>query len=237
MFHHQSKPEKSEAQQRRPGRSTGVGYQQPPKGTGVGGSSPHSSSPSSTVKSSKRPNGPGGQTRGKTNAGLFEPNSNHNVQNGEIAQRQQPGTALSGTYGSVTSSATKQSNMLASKSHGILPIPSISQAANNRTLDEASPLPNAVVPMEASRAKFQQQPIAFQFGSLSSGIINGLQVPVRTNSAPPNFEEQKSDQVRFGAADATSIPKAPKVFFWVKALAAARSSGFKASCQYIRSSS
>lgn len=212
MFHHQSKPEKSEAQQRRPGRSTGVGYQQPPKGTGVGGSSPHSSSPSSTVKSSKRPNGPGGQPRGKTNAGLFEPNSNHNVQNGEIAQRQQPGTALSGTYGSVTSSATKQSNMLASKSHGILPIPSISQAANNRTLDEASPLPNAVVPMEASRAKFQQQPIAFQFGSLSSGIINGLQVPVRTNSAPPNFEEQKSDQVRFGAADATSIPKAPKVF-------------------------
>lgn len=210
MFHHQSKPEKSESQQRRPGRSTGVGYQQSPKGAGVGGSNPHSSSPSSTIKS-KRSNGSGGQSRGKTNAGFFEPNSNHNVQNGEIAQRQQPGTSLSGTYGSVTSSATKQSNMLASKSHGLLPIPSISQAPNNRTLDEASPLPNAVVPMEASRAKFQQQPIAFQFGSLSSGIITGLQVPVRTNSAPPNFEEQKSDQARFGAADAASIPKAPKV--------------------------
>eukprot|EP00253_Pinus_taeda_P036433 PITA_36433 len=193
MFHHQSKPEKSEAQQRRPGRSTGVGYQQPPKGTGVGGSSPHSSSPSSTVKSSKRPNGPGGQPRGKTNAGLFEPNSNHNVQNGEIAQRQQPGTALSGTYGSVTSSATKQSNMLASKSHGILPIPSISQAANNRTLDEASPLPNAVVPMEASRAKFQQQPIAFQFGSLSSGIINGLQIV----SITINLEELRKNHKIF----------------------------------------
>jgi len=142
MFHHQSKPEKSEAQQRRPGRSTGVGHQQPPKGTGVGGPSPHSSSPSSTIRS-KRSNGPGGQSRGKANAGFFEPNSNHNVQNGEHAQRQQQGTALSGTYVSVTSSATKQSNTLAPKSHGLLPIPSIPQAPNIRTLDEGSSLPNA----------------------------------------------------------------------------------------------
>jgi len=210
MFHHQSKPEKSEAQQRRPGRSTGVGHQQPPKGTGVGGPSPHSSSPSSTIRS-KRSNGPGGQSRGKANAGFFEPNSNHNVQNGEHAQRQQQGTALSGTYVSVTSSATKQSNTLAPKSHGLLPIPSIPQAPNIRTLDEGSSLPNAVVPREVSGAMFPQQPHPFQFGSLSSGIINGLQVPVRTNSAPPNFEEQKSDQARFGAADAASIAKTPKV--------------------------
>lgn len=142
MFHHQSKAEKSEAQQRRPGRSAGIGHQQPPKGTGVGGPSPHSSSPSSTIRSSKRSNGPGGQSRGKTNAGFFEPNSNHIVPTGEHAHRQQQGTLLSGTYGNVTSSATQQSNTLAPKSHGLLPIPSISQAPNIRTLDEASPLPN-----------------------------------------------------------------------------------------------
>jgi hypothetical protein len=75
MFHNQSKPEKSEAQQRRPGRSTGVKHQQPPKGSGVGGPSTHSSSPSSIIRSSKRSNGPGGQSRGKANAGFFEPNS------------------------------------------------------------------------------------------------------------------------------------------------------------------
>lgn len=232
MFHHQSKAEKSEAQQKRPGRSTGVGHQQPPKGTGVGGPSPHSSSPSSTIRSSKRSNGPGGQSRGKTNAVFFEPNSNHNVPTGEHAHWQQQGTSLSGTYGSVTSSTTKQSNTLAPKSHGLLPIPSISQAPNIRTLDEASPSPNTASPLsqapssrnlekaspvpvpvvhrEVPRAMFQQ-PIPFQFGSLSSGIINGLQVPVRTNSAPPVFEEQKSDQVRFGAAGSASIAKAPKV--------------------------
>ncbi|XP_076888763.1 eukaryotic translation initiation factor 4G-like [Bidens hawaiensis] len=35
-----------------------------------------------------------------------------------------------------------------------------------------------------------------QFGSISPGVINGMQVPARTSSAPPNLDEQKRAQAR-----------------------------------------
>ncbi|KAL5973752.1 hypothetical protein ACLOJK_030408 [Asimina triloba] len=37
-------------------------------------------------------------------------------------------------------------------------------------------------------------PISLQFGSISPGFMNGIQVPARTSSAPPNIDEQKRDQ-------------------------------------------
>ncbi|XP_076930560.1 eukaryotic translation initiation factor 4G-like [Bidens hawaiensis] len=35
---------------------------------------------------------------------------------------------------------------------------------------------------------------SLQFGSISPGVINGMQVPARTSSAPPNLDEQKQPQ-------------------------------------------
>ncbi|KAF4377332.1 hypothetical protein G4B88_005810 [Cannabis sativa] len=36
--------------------------------------------------------------------------------------------------------------------------------------------------------------VMFQFGSISPGLMNVIQVPARTSSAPPNLDEQKRDQ-------------------------------------------
>ncbi|CAK7347783.1 unnamed protein product [Dovyalis caffra] len=61
-------------------------------------------------------------------------------------------------------------------------------------------------PVDASKA------FAFQFGSISPGFMNGMQVPARTSSAPPNLDEQKRDQARHDTfRPAPSLPTpAPK---------------------------
>ncbi|PWA57315.1 Armadillo-type fold [Artemisia annua] len=46
----------------------------------------------------------------------------------------------------------------------------------------------------------------FQFGSISPGVINGMQVPARTSSAPPNMDEQKRAQARLESLKSTSYP-------------------------------
>ncbi|XP_021867544.1 eukaryotic translation initiation factor 4G isoform X3 [Spinacia oleracea] len=43
---------------------------------------------------------------------------------------------------------------------------------------------------------------SLQFGSISPGVMNGMQVPARTSSAPPNLDVQKRDQVQPAAARA-----------------------------------
>ncbi|GJW09734.1 eukaryotic translation initiation factor 4G-like protein isoform X1 [Tanacetum coccineum] len=49
----------------------------------------------------------------------------------------------------------------------------------------------------------------FQFGSISPGVMNVMQVPARTSSAPPNMDEQKRAQALFGSIKATSSPNPP----------------------------
>ncbi|KAL2460930.1 Eukaryotic translation initiation factor 4G [Abeliophyllum distichum] len=52
-------------------------------------------------------------------------------------------------------------------------------------------------------------PFPLQFGSISPGFMNGMQVPARTSSAPPNLDEQKRDQAccdSLKAAPAISTP-------------------------------
>ncbi|KAK4338172.1 hypothetical protein RND71_042659 [Anisodus tanguticus] len=38
--------------------------------------------------------------------------------------------------------------------------------------------------------------VSLQFGSFTPGFVNGMQIPQRTNSAPPNMDEQKRNQAR-----------------------------------------
>ncbi|KAL0429430.1 UNVERIFIED_CONTAM: Eukaryotic translation initiation factor 4G [Sesamum radiatum] len=52
-----------------------------------------------------------------------------------------------------------------------------------------------------------------QFGSISPGFMNGMQIPARTSSAPPNLDEQKKAQARhesLRSGPAMPIPSIPK---------------------------
>ncbi|VFQ94578.1 unnamed protein product [Cuscuta campestris] len=53
--------------------------------------------------------------------------------------------------------------------------------------------PDSNVP--ATPTKDVSGPISLQFGSISPNFMNGMQVPVRTSSAPPNVDEQNRNQV------------------------------------------
>lgn len=63
---------------------------------------------------------------------------------------------------------------------------------------------------EVSRAVYEQS-FAFQFGSISPGFVNGLQIPARTSSAPPNLDEQNRHQARYDSTNAASLNRLPIV--------------------------
>ncbi|XP_078155910.1 eukaryotic translation initiation factor 4G-like isoform X2 [Carex rostrata] len=48
-----------------------------------------------------------------------------------------------------------------------------------------------------------------QFGSINVGMMNGLQIPARTSSAPPNLDEQKRNQALLDASKAMALGPAP----------------------------
>ncbi|KAJ0430257.1 putative MIF4G-like, type 3, initiation factor eIF-4 gamma, MA3, MIF4G-like domain superfamily [Helianthus annuus] len=49
-----------------------------------------------------------------------------------------------------------------------------------------------------------------QFGSISPGVMNGMQVPARTSSAPPNLDEQKRAQAHRDSLKAVSKQHLPR---------------------------
>ncbi|CAK9133472.1 unnamed protein product [Ilex paraguariensis] len=69
------------------------------------------------------------------------------------------------------------------------PIPKV-PSSNAATVmsDTTAPTTPAKAPADASKS------FPFQFGSISPGLMNGMQIPARTSSAPPNLDEQKRDQ-------------------------------------------
>lgn len=199
----QSKAEKNDAAPVRRagggGKSSASAAAHPPKG-GVGGPSPHNASNTS----GKRQNGPGGQSRGNPNAGVSHSNAYAKVQNGGITQRQQTGST-SATSGSLPISTVKQPSVAGPRSNGTLTKPPIAQPSNLKASEQTSSSSAAAVLGDSTRA-MAQQPL-FQFGSFSPTGINGFQVPARTSSAPPNFDEQKRDQARSGPPLDVSVSK------------------------------
>ncbi|XP_062174537.1 eukaryotic translation initiation factor 4G-like [Alnus glutinosa] len=79
------------------------------------------------------------------------------------------------------SSAPQRSNRT------VLKVPT-SQPASMSS-DSAAPRTPIKAPGDASKAS------SIQFGSISPGFMNGMQVPDQTSTAPPNLDEQKRDQV------------------------------------------
>ncbi|KAK4741705.1 hypothetical protein SAY87_025293 [Trapa incisa] len=72
--------------------------------------------------------------------------------------------------------------------------------------DATAPTTPVKAPGDASKA------FAFQFGSISPGFVNGMQVPARISSAPPNIDEQKRDKAHHDSVKSVHpipIPPAP----------------------------
>ncbi|KAL7615598.1 hypothetical protein Lser_V15G03124 [Lactuca serriola] len=218
MSVNQSKGDKNEPQQyRRVGRSgnsslprnySGGGG----KGGGGGGgggsnTAPPSSSSYSSQRSFKKTNNHAQGVQPRVNTPITNSNS-------DLSNSSTPGGA------SVTNGAHLQPparGAPGAPSTGATPKPSetpIQKNTNTPGLPKAPPQGNTAVPSsdvtgpstptkgpaDASRA-FQ-----LQFGSISPGIMNVMQIPARTSSAPPNFDEQKQAQARVDSLKANKLP-------------------------------
>ncbi|XP_030494551.1 eukaryotic translation initiation factor 4G [Cannabis sativa] len=206
MSFNQTKPDKSENYNRKPGRpqsSTHLRGHSGAYGRGSGGPAP---SPSIN-RGKKYHNAQGPQLR--ANVPNVNPSDSNvatlrGVQNG--AHLQPP---LHGAPDApVNLSAAKQAETLASQRNFRGQKVPTSQHGTMSSESSATTTPTKA-PDDGSKA------VVFQFGSLSPGLVNVMQVPARTSSAPPNLDEQKRDQVRHNSGKAgpslptPNVPKQP----------------------------
>ncbi|XP_052194181.1 eukaryotic translation initiation factor 4G-like isoform X2 [Diospyros lotus] len=169
-----------------------------------GGTAPPPSSTNSSLSSNRRRsnNAQGGQSR-VSGAGL---NSNSNsayaaraLQNGSHLQ---PAVRADASTKGINVKPTMDVSMQES-AQAVPKVPSSQPAAVN--FDSASPTTPAKG--DASRT------FSLQFGSISPGFMNGMQIPARTSSAPPNLDEQQHDQARHDSLRVVPqfpIPPVPK---------------------------
>lgn len=210
MSLNQSRSDKNDSQYRksgggRSGGSSGGQQRTFTGGRGRGGAAPNTAPNLSTNRSFKKNNNAQGvQSRGA--AGPVNPSDSntaigaHSLQNG--------GHVHSTLHGAsnvpVQAAVTKPADASAQKSNRLLPKAPPSQATS---MNSESAQPSA--PAKGDGAKG----FSLQFGTINPSFMNGMQVPPRTSSAPPNLDEQKRDQGRRDAPRAVPsipLPSAPK---------------------------
>uniref|UniRef100_A0A2P2MSP2 Eukaryotic translation initiation factor 4G n=1 Tax=Rhizophora mucronata TaxID=61149 RepID=A0A2P2MSP2_RHIMU len=185
------------------------------KGGGVGGGPAPSPSFSSNRSLKKSNNVQGGQSRVYSAAVNSSDSSSasfaapRNVQNGAHVQPSLHGGASDAPVASSSPRVTEAP--AAQRSTPAIPKAPVSQPATmiyvtagqsaTVTTDTSVPKTPAKGPADMSKG------YAFQFGSLSPGFMNGMQIPARTSSAPPNLDEQKCNQARHDAY--TAVPSLP----------------------------
>lgn len=202
MSFNQSRSDRNDAQYRKSGRSASSNQQRSSSG-GYGKGAGAGPAPSPTITSSssssvisnrssfkKSNNAQGGQSRVSLPAVNSSESSNastpRNVQNGAHVPPQLHG----GADAPVASGASKQTEVSTpQRTTRTLPKAPTSQSAS-MTSEITGPTTPAKAPVDASKA------FPFQFGSISPGFMNGMQIPARTSSAPPNLDEQRRDQAR-----------------------------------------
>ncbi|XP_061357999.1 eukaryotic translation initiation factor 4G isoform X2 [Gastrolobium bilobum] len=202
MSVNQSKSDKSDAVYRKSGRSSSFNQQRGSygRGGGGGGGGPAPSSTSASSLSTSRSfnkrsnNAQGGQSRVNpsqvnTNESNIASSARTN-QNGTRVQPQSHGTSDGPVTKPSESSATQRSAR-------VVPKAPTSQLPPMRS-DSAAP---------TSPAKDASKAFPFQFGSIIPGLMNGMAIPARTSSAPPNIDEQKRDQARHDSYK--SVPSVP----------------------------
>ncbi|KAJ7520114.1 hypothetical protein O6H91_20G066900 [Diphasiastrum complanatum] len=188
MSQYQSKGGRREAQHKKAGKSAGSSG--PRKGassiTGRGGAAqgigPSSSTPSvSSIVSVAAPT--------PSLASVASTNQNDKEANGAAASPR--GAATVGT----TTNPNQMRSALVSQKDG-------KQQQQSGTLHPSVPVVKQSSP--SAESSLAEPAFTFQFGSISPGFIHhtGMQIPARTNSAPPNLDEQRRKQ----AASEKEIP-------------------------------
>ncbi|XP_054780323.1 eukaryotic translation initiation factor 4G isoform X3 [Prosopis cineraria] len=203
MSFNQSRSDKSDNHHRKSGRSGSFNQQRGSSGTyvkGVGGGpapSPVITSGSSppSDRSFKRSDYPhGGQSR-------VNPPP---VNSAESNSASTGGTIPNGAHTQQSPAAKLSELSSVQKSTRVVPKAPTPRPATVSS-DTAAPTTPAKAPGDSSK------PFAVQFGSISPGFMNGISVPARTSSAPPNLDEQKRDQVRHDSfRPVPSVPTPPK---------------------------
>ncbi|KAL6323427.1 hypothetical protein AAG906_038996 [Vitis piasezkii] len=215
MSINQSRSDKNDGHYRKSGARSGSSAQQRTFSVGAGkggGNAPPSSAfvPSSSLSSNrsfKRPNNAqGGQSRvsvGAANSESANPSSQQRgIQNGVHTQPSSHGVS-DAPAGKPTDSAPQRISRAPKAPSSKVPS-SYTAAVSSDTASQTAP-DNAP---DDSRLQF-----SLQFGSINPGFVNGMQIPARTSSAPPNLDEQKRDQARhdtFIAVPTLPLPSNPK---------------------------
>ncbi|KAM7277517.1 hypothetical protein ACFE04_019383 [Oxalis oulophora] len=203
MSYNQPRSDRSEAYQRKLGRSASSNQHQQRGSTasyGRGAGPGPAPSPSSSTQQSnrsynnKKASGNaqgGGQYRVTTPAPNHHLESNTNspvvprtAQNGSHSQPQLHGLSDVPVASSVTKPTDSSNTQRSTK-----PVPK-APASQPAPVNGTSPTTQPKSSVDAAKE------FAFQFGSISPGFMNVMQVPARTSSAPPNLDEQKNSQAR-----------------------------------------
>ncbi|XP_012437563.1 eukaryotic translation initiation factor 4G isoform X1 [Gossypium raimondii] len=210
MSFNQSRSDKSEQQYRKSGRSASFNQQRSSSGAyskGAGGGPAPSRSPSSSSSSlssnrslKKSNNAQGGQYRLNSLAANSTESSNTSAartkQNGAHLQPQLQGASDASIASNVAQPV--QSPIIQNSTRAVSKTPN----SQPPTISSDSSLPTTAGKEDPSKA------FSLQFGSITPGFMNGMQIPARTSSAPPNLDEQKRNQARHDSSF-KSVPNLP----------------------------
>ncbi|KAL1546531.1 eukaryotic translation initiation factor 4G-like isoform X1 [Salvia divinorum] len=190
MSHNQSRAERSESTlYRKTGRSGSSNQQRQFQGTASskgGGGAPFNSASRSFNKKYYNNNAQGGQSRVR-GPNVDSDSAGHAFHNSP--QEQQP--SHNAPAQKITQVVPRSPSSDVSTA---APTPNVS-AANHE-----SGLPKTPAKEDAPGS------FSLQFGSISPGFMNGVQIPARTSSAPPNLDEQKKDLARQNLSRAGPVP-------------------------------
>ncbi|KAL3516805.1 hypothetical protein ACH5RR_023707 [Cinchona calisaya] len=236
MSFNQSRPERTDSSQfKKSGRSnhprnfSGGGSSRVSTGTGGGASAPPPHPSAATTNNNTHNQQP---SFSSNRSGSFKKHNN-NVQGG-LPRASAPTSGQAVNLDSSTHSAPRvvqNGTHLQQPSHGASDAPATITTV--KSTDVATPkatraprAPSSNVPPASSDPKHPPTPVTpakapaeasrsfpLQFGSISPGLMNGMQIPARTSSAPPNLVEQKRDQARHDslkAPPALPIPSIPR---------------------------
>ncbi|GMH22358.1 hypothetical protein Nepgr_024201 [Nepenthes gracilis] len=176
------------------------------KGSGGGGTTAtplanyRSSSLSANRSFKKANNAQGGHSR--TSVGSDSTSKSNAVSAARAVQNGMHGLPLlHGTYDAqVPAAVSTHTDTSTQKSTQPIPRAPYSQAVAMNA-DSIAPTTPAKAPGEAARG------FPVQFGSISPGFMNGMQIPARTSSAPPNLDEEKHNQAQHDSLK--SVPVVP----------------------------
>ncbi|PIA32519.1 hypothetical protein AQUCO_04400011v1 [Aquilegia coerulea] len=211
-FNQFNKGEKNESHYRKTGRSGNSANNnqrsnfQGSGGKGGGGNAPppQSSSSLNSNRSFNKRSGNNGQSGGGGQSRVNVHNSSYSEVNNTSTAAARPGqNGAHVQQPSLSGISDAPASGLVAKPTTNPPAPRNPRPAPKAPSSQSTTgIADSVAPSTPAKADI---PKAFQlqFGTISPGVVNGMQIPARTSSAPPNLDEQKRDQARHNSVRAT----------------------------------